>query len=35
VAEGGGADLQVAKGDWQVPTPPLSTGHELNSCIYA
>ena len=32
VAEGGGADLQVAQGDRQVPTPPLSTGHELNSC---
>jgi SRSO17 transposase len=35
VAEGGGADLQVAQGDRQVPTPPLSTGHELNSCAYA
>jgi SRSO17 transposase len=34
VAEGGGTDLQVAQGDRQVPTPPLSTGHELNSCIY-
>jgi hypothetical protein len=35
VAEGGGADLQMAQGDRQVPTPPLSTGHELNSCAYA
>ena len=35
VAEGGGADLQVAQGDRQVPTPPLSTGHELNSYSYA
>jgi SRSO17 transposase len=34
-AEGGGADLQVAQGDRPVPTPPLSTGHELNSCTYA
>jgi hypothetical protein len=32
VAEGGGADLQVAQGDRQIPTPPLTTGHELNSC---
>jgi SRSO17 transposase len=35
VAEGGGTDLQVAQGDRQVPTPPLSTGHELNSYAYA
>src|SRR4051794_36753873 len=35
VAEGGGADLQVAQGDRQVPTPPPSTGHELNSYAYA
>jgi SRSO17 transposase len=35
VAEGGGTDLQVAQGDRQVPTPPLSTGHELNSYVYA
>ena len=35
VAEGGGADLQVAQGDRQVPTPPLTTGHELNSCASA
>jgi SRSO17 transposase len=35
VAEGGGADRQMAQGDRQVPTPPLSTGHELNSCAYA
>ena len=34
-AEGGGTDLQVAQGDRQVPTPPLSTGHELNSYVYA
>jgi hypothetical protein len=25
----------VAQGDRQVPTPPLSTGHELNRCAYA
>jgi SRSO17 transposase len=35
VAEGGGADLQVAQGDRHVPTPPLTTGHELNSCASA
>jgi SRSO17 transposase len=35
VAEGGGTDLQVAQGDRRVPTPPLSTGHELNSYVYA
>ena len=35
VAEGGGADLQVAQGDRQVPTAALSTGHELNSYTYA
>ena len=35
VAEGGGADLQMAQGDRQVPAAPLSTGHELNSCSYA
>ena len=35
VAEGGGADLQVAQGDRHVPAAPLSTGHELNSCLYA
>jgi SRSO17 transposase len=35
VAQGGGTDLQMAQGDRQVPTPPLSTGHELNSCAYA
>jgi SRSO17 transposase len=35
VAEGGGTDLQVAQGDRQAPTPPLSTGHELNSYVYA
>jgi SRSO17 transposase len=30
VAEGGGADLQVAQGDWHVPAAPLTTGYELN-----
>jgi hypothetical protein len=34
VAEGGGTDLQMAQGDRQVSTPPLSTGHELNSYVY-
>jgi SRSO17 transposase len=34
-AQGGGANLQRAQGDRQVPTPPLSTGHELNSRAYA
>jgi SRSO17 transposase len=35
VAEGGGADLQVAQGDRHVPAAPLKTGHELNSCAAA
>ena len=35
VAEGGGADLQVAQGDRRVPAAPLTTGHELNSCAAA
>ena len=35
VAEGGGADLQVAQGDRRIPAAPPSTGHELNSCTYA
>jgi hypothetical protein len=35
VAEGGGADRQVAQGDRHVPAAPLPTGHELNSCAYA
>jgi SRSO17 transposase len=35
VADGGGADLQVAQEDRYIPTPPLSTGHELNICAYA
>src|SRR5262249_35256881 len=35
MAEGGGADLQVVQGDRHVPTAPLSTGDELNSCTYA
>lgn len=34
VAEGGGADLQVAQGDRRIPAPPPSTGHELNSYAY-
>jgi hypothetical protein len=32
VAEGGGADLQVAQGHGGVPTPPPTTGYELISC---
>jgi hypothetical protein len=32
VAEGGGADRQVVQGDGDVPAPPLTSGHELNSC---
>ena len=35
VAQGGGADLQVAQGDRHVPAAPLATGHKLNSCTYA
>jgi SRSO17 transposase len=35
VAEGGGADLQVAQGDRRVPAASLATGHELNSCAVA
>jgi SRSO17 transposase len=35
VAEGGGADLQVAQGDRRVPAAALSTGHELNGCTCA
>jgi SRSO17 transposase len=35
VAEGGGADLQVAQGHRPVPTAPPATGHELNKCISA
>ena len=35
VAEGGGADLQVAQGDWDVPAAPRTTGHELNRCAAA
>ena len=35
VAEGGGADLQVAQGDRPIPAAPLRTGHELNSCAAA
>src|SRR5512135_101278 len=31
VAEGGGTDLQVAQGDWYVPSPPSSTRYELIS----
>jgi SRSO17 transposase len=32
VAEGSGADLQVVQGDWEIPTPPITTGYELNAC---
>jgi hypothetical protein len=35
VAEGVGADLQVAQGDRRIPAAPPSTGHELNSYTYA
>jgi SRSO17 transposase len=35
VAEGGGADLQVAQGDRRVPAAAPATGHELNSCAAA
>jgi hypothetical protein len=35
VAEGGGADLQVAQGDRRIPAAALATGHELNSCAAA
>jgi SRSO17 transposase len=35
VAEGGGADLQVAQGDRRVPAAALATRHELNSCAAA
>jgi SRSO17 transposase len=32
VAEGGGADLQVAQGHGDVPAPPSTTGYELINC---
>ena len=35
VAEGGGADRQVAQGDRRVPAAAPATGHELNSCAAA
>jgi SRSO17 transposase len=35
VAEGSGADLQVVQGYGEVPAPPLTIGHELNSCLAA
>jgi SRSO17 transposase len=35
MAEGGGADLQVAQGDGRVPAAPLTTGYELKSCAVA
>jgi SRSO17 transposase len=35
VAEGGGADLQVAQGRGDVSAPALTMGHELNSCLVA
>jgi SRSO17 transposase len=31
VAEGGGADLQMAQGDGEVPSPPLRDRHKLSS----
>jgi SRSO17 transposase len=34
-AEGGGEDLQVVQGHGAVPAPPLTIGHELNSCLVA
>jgi hypothetical protein len=35
VAEGGGADLQVAQDDRRIPAAAIATGHELNSCAAA
>jgi SRSO17 transposase len=35
VAEGGGADLQVAQDDRRIPATALAIGHELNSCAAA
>src|SRR5262245_17038871 len=35
VAEGGGADLQVAQGHRHVPAPPPTTRHQLNSYLAA
>jgi SRSO17 transposase len=35
VAEGGGADLQMAQGDWRVSSPPSRPRFELNSCAAA
>ena len=32
VAEGGGADLQVAQGHGDVPAPPSTAGYELINC---
>jgi len=32
VAEGGGADLQVAQGHGDIPAPPATTGYELINC---
>jgi SRSO17 transposase len=34
-ADGGGTDLQVAQGHGEIPTPPLTIGHELNRCLAA
>jgi SRSO17 transposase len=31
-AEGDGADLQVAQGQWDIPAASFTIGHELNSC---
>lgn len=33
VAEGGGADLQMAPGDGDVPAPPSTPGHKLITCV--
>jgi SRSO17 transposase len=35
VAEGGGADLQMAQGHRDVPSPPPCPGYELNRCAAA
>jgi SRSO17 transposase len=35
LAEGGGADLQVAQGDRRIPAAAHATGHELNRCAAA
>ena len=35
LAEGGGADLQVAQGDRRIPAAAHAIGHELNRCAAA